>query len=407
DRLEAVVPGGKILLRFLDARTTEIRTPREVVLAADSGVLDFVAAGPGRYRQSLVEGPVYAAVQLGTLPRTLRWNWRQPLGDIHHGGVARSPSHRGFFPLDAWHHAAALPTNLAGEQIATVFDHQEPDGMVPEMIMMDAGRNNRRCSTPPLAAWACSRHPGMLEQFRPQLVRFHRWWERHRRPPGERLFAYGGSDLMAAKAESGWGDASRFDNMALVGGLQNILSVDLNAYLCMERRLLGVPDPAFERLVNELLFHEGAFYDVTWPDHRPVRTLTAATWIPLWCDIATPDHAEAVLRLMRDPEHFNTPVPFPTVARSDPKFDPDGIWRGSVWMDHAACAVEVLARHGYAREARDAGERLLRLDPDWECYNPLTGAPASGKRPAVRQFGRTAAARVAIERVVESCGSGS
>ena len=401
DRLEAVVPGGRIVLRFVDPRTAEIRVPPSVVLAADAGTLDFVAVAPGRYRHVMANGPIFSATGLADLPRTLRWNWRQPLGDIRHGGLIPSPhAYRGFWAWDSWKHAAALPTDLAREQIAAMFDHQRPDGMVPDTVMFDARRNNWRCSKPPLAAWACAQHSGLLNEFRPVLLAYHEWWERNRQPPGERLFAYGGRDLVASKWESGWDNATRFDGIVLVGDVQNVLAVDLNAYMCLEKRLLGMPDPELERRVNEVFFHNGAFCDVAWPDHRPIPTLTAATWIPLWCGIATPDRAESVIRLMCDPAHFNTPLPFPSVAKSDPKFDPDGYWRGSVWMDHAAWAVEVLARYGYQREAREAGERLLKAEPDWECYNPLTGAPAAGQRPAVPQFSWTAAARLAIQKVL-------
>ncbi len=405
DRLEALVAEGRVVLRFVDARTAEFRAPPGVVLASDQGALEFVATGPGRYRHVMVNGPYVSAAGLASLPRTLRWNWRQPLGDIHHGGIIPSPhGYRGFWAWDSWKHAAVLPEDLAREQIAAMFDHQRPDGMVPDTVMVDARRNNWRCSKPPLAAWACAQHPRLLEEFRPHLLRYHAWWEAHRHPPGERLFAYGGRDLVASKWESGWDNATRFDAVVLVGEVQNVLAVDLNAYLCMEKRLLGMPDPGLEQLVDTEFFHDGAFYDVSWPDHRPIRTLTAATWIPLWCGIASPDHAAAVIRLMLDPAHFNTPLPFPTVARSDPKFDPDGYWRGSVWMDHAAWAVEVLVRYGQVEAARDAARRLLAVEPDWECYNPLTGAPAKGARPAVPQFSWTAAARLSIERTLTRLG---
>ena len=86
-----------------------------------------------------------------------------------------------------------------------------------------------------------------------------------------------------------------------------------------------------------------------------VRALTAATWVPLWCGIASPEHADAVLARMLDPRAFWTPAPFPTVARSDAAFDPDGYWRGALWMDYALWAVEVLQRFG-----REIGLPLVR-----------------------------------------------
>ena len=404
DCLVATVSDGqKITVRYLDARTTEITVPTGVSLMTDSAPLRLIRETPSLYLHVFDEGPPCRGFDLSGLPRTLRWNWRAPLGDIRHGGIFPSPyGYRGFWAWDSWKHAAVLPVNLARHQIQAMMDHQRSDGMIPDTVMRDAKDNNWKCSKPPLAAWACAQHSGLLQEFREPLLRYQRWWERCRRPPGERLFAYGGDDLVASKWESGWDNATRYDAVTLRDGLQNVLSVDLNAYLCLTKRLLGIPDTELESLVDETFYHDGAYYDVTWPDHAPVRTLTAASWIPLWCGIASPERAESVLRLLLDPAHFNTPLPFPTVARSDPKFDPDGYWRGPVWMDHAVWAVEVLARYGYRLEAKDAALRLLATDPDWECYNPLTGRPAAGSRPALPQFSWTAAARVTLKRLLES-----
>ncbi|MBI2930661.1 MAG: hypothetical protein HYY16_03340 [Planctomycetes bacterium] len=401
DRLDLrTAGGGAIVVRFIDARTAAIES--SVELKADPGPLRWVCLRPGLYHHIYDAGPAGAGETLDGLPRTLRWNWRGPIGDIRHGGCLPSPHmYRGFWAWDSWKHATVLPTPLARQQIQAMFDHQREDGMVPDTVMPDARENNWKNTKPPLAAWACSKHPGLLKEFRPPLLRYHRWWEANRRPPGERLLAYGGEDLLASKWESGWDNATRYDEARLVGGLQNILSVDLNAFLCLEKRLLGMPDAELERQVNEVFFHDGAFTDVTWPEHRPVRTLTAATWIPLWCGIATPDRAESVIRLMLDPAHFATPLPFPTVARSDAKVDPDGYWRGPVWMDYAAWACEALARYGRVGEARRFAERLLAAPADWECYNPLTGEPARGERPAVPQFSWTAAARVWLAGICE------
>ena len=127
---------------------------------------------------------------------------------------------------------------------------------------------------------------------------------------------------------------------------------------------------------------------------------TAATWIPLWCGIADDDHAEQVIELVLDPRHFATSLPFPSVARSDRDFDPDGYWRGAVWFDHATWAVEVLLRYRRTEEALESARRLMEAPPDWECYNPFTGEPARGPRGACPQFSWTAAARMTLGKIL-------
>ena len=401
DRMEARLENGaRITVRFLNPRTAEIEASGGLKITAEPGPLELREVRPGLWHHVNPHGPATPGPDLSALPQTLRWNWREPLGDIRHGGCIPSPfAYVGFWAWDSWKHAAVLPAPLAREQIRAMFDWQRADGMVPDTVRADSSKNHWGCSKPPLAAWACSKHPGLLEEFRPAILRYLQWWEENRRPPGCRLFAYGGDDLERSRWESGWDNATRYDEAKLLPeGMQNVLSVDLNAFICREKRLLGDPDPELERLVNEVFFHDGAFYDVTWPDLRPVKTLTAAGWIPLWCGIATADRAESVIRLMLDPRHFYTPLPFPTVARSDARFDPEGYWRGPVWMDHACWAVETLARYGREKEAREAASKLLESPPDWECYHPFTSQPALGARPAVPQFGWTSAARWTLEK---------
>ena len=402
DRIELEVVGrGTAVLTFVDARTALIEVPEgTAVQARGDSPFRLVPDGNGRYLHVYPEGP-RESTDLSGVPATLRWNWRSPLGGIRSGGAIPSPyAYHGFWAWDSWKHAAVLPTELARQQIQAMFDHQREDGMVPDTVKRLERENNWANSKPPLAAWACSRHDGLLEEFREPLERYHGWWERNRRPAGQRLFAYGGDGLQQSKWESGWDNATRYDDARLVDGVQNVLSVDLNAWMCLEKRLLGRPDPELEALVDEVFFFEdgrgGAYYDVDWPSLQRVETLTAATWIPLWCDIASPAHTEAVLARMLDERDFWTPVPFPSVAASDARFDPDGYWRGAVWMDYALWGVEVLERRGRVDEAAAARERLLATPPDWECYHPLTGEPAQGVRPAVPQFGWTAAARVQL-----------
>ncbi|MEM7311249.1 MAG: trehalase family glycosidase [Planctomycetota bacterium] len=404
DRIELEVAGrGPASLRFLDSRTALIQVPEgTAVQARGESPFRLIPDGPGRYLHVFPGGPRETA-ELEGLPRTLRWNWRSPLGGVRSAGAIPSPfAYNGLWAWDSWKHAAVLPTDLARSQIQAMFDHQRADGMVPDTVCRDASENNWDNSKPPLAAWACSRHEGLLEEFREPLLRYHRWWEAARRPAGQKLYAYGGAGLQQAKWESGWDNATRYDDAELVGGVQSVLSVDLNAWICLEKRLLGIPDPELEHLVDEVFYFEdssgGAYFDVTWPDLKRVDTLTAATWIPLWCGVASPPRAEAVLRRMLSEEDFWTPLPFPSVARSDARFDPDGFWRGPVWMDYAAWGVEVLRRYGRRSEADAAAEKLLAAPADWECYNPLTGEPAQGVRPAVPQFSWTAAARIELER---------
>lgn len=357
---------------------------------------------------------------------TLIHNWRSPRGGIRHAGVIPSPfAYNGFWAWDSWKHARALALfepELARDQVRAMFDHQLPDGMIPDTVMVDPAGNNTANTKPPLAAWAVE---GILaadgewdfvEEMLPALLKYMAFWEK-RRAPGEELYAYGGDGLTEAKWESGWDNATRFDGARMVDGrdgpIMNVLAVDLNAYIAHEKRIMAdfcavrgrkedmaaftAEAERLEGLIREKFFDEatGAFYDLTWPEGNHVPTLTAAAWAPLWTGAASKEQAERMAAHMFDEGRFKTPMPFPTVSRDDPRFERNGYWRGPVWIDQACFAVEALKSYGKHSAAKDALRTIFSYlrehDSFYECYNPFTGAPARGRRPAAAQFSWTAA----------------
>jgi hypothetical protein len=387
DRLEARCRGGgRVTLRFLDARTAEIETEgRLTVQARSPGPFRLLQQEPGRFHHVNPEGP-RGALTLDGLPRTVRWNWRAAAQGDGYGGPALSPhSHDGPLTRDVWELVTILPRELAREQVNAILAHQRADGRLPAMLLAAADESDRGSAAPPLAAWACAQQPGLLDEFRSALERHLRWWEVSRRPPGGQLFT--AVDLASTPAD---------------GPLR--LSVAASTWICREKRLLGEPDDELEALVNDAFFHDTgagpAFHDVLWPSMEPVPSLTSDCWVPLAAGVATEGRARDVLAAMRDPERFATPLPFPSVARCDPGFDADDPEHGAAHPRDAAIAIEALLKHGATDEARHAAERLLADPEDWECYDPLTGVPTLGSRPAVPQCSRTAVARARIRGLV-------
>ena len=164
-----------------------------------------------------------------------------------------------------------------------------------------------------------------------------------------------------------------------------------------EAAALAAEAERLEKLIGERFFDEatGAFYDLTWPEGTHVPTLTAAAWAPLWTGAASREQAARMMAHMCSESRFMTPMPFPTVSRDDPRFESDGYWRGPVWIDQACFAIEALNRYGKRRDALSALRTIFSFlrdhDTFYECYNPFTGAPARGRRPAAAQFSWTAA----------------
>lgn len=341
---------------------------------------------------------------------TLLTNWRASRGDLLHDGVI--PSHAmdyfiGFWGWDSWKHAVALSCfepELAKNQVRAMFDYQTPEGMIIDCIYTDKYENNERNSKPPLAAWAVNeiykstQDAGFVKEIYPKLLSYHRWWYGYRDHDRNGYCEFGAVDgtLEAAAWESGMDNAIRFDRSSMVNNgagawSLNQESVDLNAYLAYEYRLLKelaviagceFTEPDRTESVADYFFdaEKGFFYDRKLNDGGFVKVEGCEAYIPFWAQIATPEQAKAALPYFTDPSKFSTYIPFPTVTADHPQFSPNGYWRGPIWLDQVYFGIRGLRNYGYTQLADDYTKRVfdrlngLRGDaPIHENYETSTG----------------------------------
>ncbi|MBP6071824.1 MAG: alpha-glucosidase [Aeromonas sp.] len=223
--------------------------------------------------------------------------------------------------------------------------------------------------------------------------------------------AYGG-DL--ARARQDWNVAffeNHEDDGSLIGFSIDQESVELNAFLAKEKRiladmadLLGKPDEGIRYregatqlagYINSCLFDEasGFYYDRQIAQGDVVdangcvgKLLTARGrgpegWSPLWAEVADKEKAARVREVMLNAQEFNTKVPLGTAALTNPAYDPDIYWRGRVWLDQFYFGVKGLENYGYRDDAQMLvnklfanAEGLAGTGPIRENYNPETGA---------------------------------
>lgn len=351
---------------------------------------------------------------------TLVSNWRSPAGELKHNGVFPSYHYKwfqGFWAWDSWKHAVALAkidADLAKDQIRAMYNFQSPEGMIADCVFRDTSieSHNWRDTKPPLSSWAiwevynATEDLAFLEELYPKLVAYHNWWYEYRDFDGDGLCEYGSTDgtLTAAKWESGMDNAIRFDKAEIVKGSQysiNSESVDLNAYLALEKWLLAEMSAAlgkfsesaewereFEQLKEEVLVNfydeeRGYFFDIDMYSGEYLNdALGPEGWTPLWCGLTDESIAADLAEIMMDTTKFNTTVPLPTIDISHPEFNPsNGYWRGPVWIDQMWFGIEGLKQAGYTEEAellktkaienceglKEAGESIR------ENYHPITG----------------------------------
>lgn len=161
-------------------------------------------------------------------------------------------------------------------------------------------------------------------------------------------------------------NAIRFDNAVMVKNSEGAWSmdqesVDLNAFLALEHRLLAKLAPVAGAVFDEpdklaqvqdyfFVSDPGFFFDKRLDGTFVMEEGTEAC-IPLWAEIASKEQAAAVMKIFSDTTKFATYIPFPTIAADNPKFMPAGYWRGPIWLDQVYFGISGIRRYGYKKEA--------------------------------------------------------
>ncbi len=350
---------------------------------------------------------------------TLNNNWKSAAGELKHDGLFPAYSNRwfqGFWSWDSWKHAVAIAqydTELAKNQIRTMYDYQNNQGMIVDCIFRDTiiEKHNWRDTKPPLSGWAIwevyqqDHDLDFLKEMYPKLEKYHQFWYLYRDVDKNGLCEYGSTDgtLIAAKWESGMDNAVRFDSSQLLqssAGAWSIdqESVDLNSYLYLEKIILYqiATEMALENAeqwkqeaeelkltIQNKMYDSvsGWYYDIKLNSGEFIKTKGPEGWTPLWTGLATQEQAESIKNTIILEENFNTWVPFPTIEANHPQLDPfNGYWRGPVWIDQAFFAIEGLKRYGFDSEAIELQNKLLKnceglydQSPIRENYHPITG----------------------------------
>jgi Mannosylglycerate hydrolase MGH1-like glycoside hydrolase domain len=307
----------------------------------------------------------------------------------------------GVWQWDAYFHALAykyVDQRLAEDQLRVVLDHQREDGMIPDAvhdegivteIELPGSTQKGEVTKPPLIAWtalqlhAASGHRDFLDEIYEPVVRLNRWWFDKNDSDHDGIVQYN------HPFSSGLDDNPLWDQ-----GMP-VESPDINTYLVLEleslakiAEVLGLPDDArrwqadADQLAQRMISH---FWDeragVFWAlhNHIPIPVLTPFNLYPLLTGRLPRVMADRVVAHLRSPDEFWLKYPIPSVARNDPKFDLNQMWRGPTWVNINHLFVAGLRRCGYVDLARALRERTLELlmtqNDIYEYYNPETGVP--------------------------------
>jgi len=163
------------------------------------------------------------------------------------------------------------------------------------------------------------------------------------------------------------------------GGSQNQAALDLNCYLLVQERTLGLmaAELGFDedavrfgelsesrgKVMNDRMWHEedGCYYGIreTVPGWAKVKDIS--TFFPLWARLAPEGCAQSIVDLLDDPDAFGLPYGPPTLARNEPDFGPEKHWYGSNWVEMSLFPILGLRSYGYYQKAADLAYQNIKM----------------------------------------------
>jgi putative isomerase len=102
----------------------------------------------------------------------------------------------------------------------------------------------------------------------------------------------------------------------------------------------------------------GTFLAVKRDTLEKIRVATIGSWMPLLAEVPTRAMTRRMAKAFMT-EHWQTPLPIPTVDRQDKRFDPHSYWRGDVWPApnyQVACGF---AQQGYRQIAAEIADKTI------------------------------------------------
>jgi glycogen debranching enzyme len=286
--------------------------------------------------------------------------------------------------------------------------YQLPDGMLPDAVY-DEGivteinhPIHAEVTKPPIVAWAALKlHEtapdlGFLQEIYIPLVRWNAWW-----------FSMNDDDVDGL-AQYNHPYSSGLDNNPLWDFGMPVESPDLNTYLCVQMGSLALMAEALglevegrmwrrrassivRRMIEDFWDEEAGVFRAL-HDEKPIPVITPFNLYPIWTGQLPDAIRNRLLEHLRNPDEFWGDLVIPSVARNDPTYDPDAMWRGPIWININYFFVEALHQIGEHELAQELREKTLQLvmrhASIYEYYNADTGDPSPN---AANIFGWSAA----------------
>ena len=281
--------------------------------------------------------------------------------------------------------AKAVP-DLAWEQLMSMFDHQHPQGALPD-ILNDSTRM-WGCVKPPVHGWTLRQldaagvvTDARLAEIYPRLGAWTDWWTTYRNDGGLCQYFHGN--------DSGWDNATAFDM-----GFP-VVSPDLATFLIIQMDVLADAAARLGRPAEAGAWRDRAdamlalLLERLWDGER-FRVLRAddlaetagsrslVPLVPMLLGDRLPPEVRGRLVANLEAAGNVTSVGPATESPSSPLYEPDGYWRGPVWAPTTLLLVDGLDACGEHELAADVARRFVetcRRSGFAENYDAHTGEP--------------------------------
>ena len=125
----------------------------------------------------------------------------------------------------------------------------------------------------------------------------------------------------------------------------------------------------------------GTFLSVKRDTMQKVPVATIGSWIPLTAGVPTKAMTKRMAEVLAT-DAWQTPLPVPTVDRTDPRWKSDGFWRGDVWPSTNYQITRGLADYGHKTLAADIADKTIAnaiKNGINEHYDSVSGKPIGVK----------------------------
>lgn len=337
---------------------------------------------------------------------------------------------------------AHLSIEDAKKELESLVAKQFDNGMIPHMIYWDKAKetdfrviewgkkDTSSITQPAMLAFACwyifqkDKDKKFLSHIYPQLKKFYLYLITERDPRRNHLIGIINPD------ESGEDNSPRFDipmgipskhssdegiqkrldlvsknlscNFAIHTCMRDffwvkdvpfnaIMVANLNIMAKMAKLLGQDKDAAFfsehARLITQamrkFMLEDGLFWSTYDRDYKKIKVLTWAIFSPLFAKICTDEEAENLIdNFLLNKNKFKLKFVIPTVSQDDSSFDPQGFWRGSVWIAINWFIYKGLLNYGrkdLAQAILKSSLELIERSGFREYFNPLTGEGLGAK----------------------------